>query len=272
MYGFEKHQTEENTLLEAHHPNAAGPRVPVLMAGIDAIDMNTAVEQIVHWAQARESRFVCLSNAHSVVTASHDPAFAQALDAADLVAPDGAPVAWMLRRLGHAGQRRVSGPDLMLASLAAFAESGTPIFLYGSTPQTLEALNARLRNRWPALRIVGQHSPPFRALSHQEDEADMERIKTSGAGVVWVSLGCPKQELWMAAHKGRVQAVMVGVGAAFDFHAGVVRRAPRWMRALGLEWLHRLSSEPRRLWRRYLVTNSLFMVGALRQLAARRRH
>jgi N-acetylglucosaminyldiphosphoundecaprenol N-acetyl-beta-D-mannosaminyltransferase len=158
----------------------------------------------------------------------------------------------------------------MLDYCAHAAEVGQAIYLYGSTTATLRALRAFLTEQFPRLHIAGAESPPFRSLTAEEDAAAVARINASGAGSVWVSLGCPKQEQWMAAHRGRVQAVMVGVGAAFDFHAGAVRRAPHWMRASGLEWLHRLASEPRRLWKRYLVTNSLFIIGAAGQLLRRR--
>jgi len=177
----------------------------------------------------------------------------------------------MLQRQGATGQTRVSGPDLMLAYCEDAARSQEPIYLFGSTPATLDALQRMLQGRWPTLRIAGAESPPFRPLTPAEDAAAVSRINASGAGTVWVSLGCPKQELWMAAHRGQVNAVMVGVGAAFDFHAGVVARAPAWMREHGLEWLHRLASEPRRLWRRYLGTNTAFILGAVRQLAGRGR-
>lgn len=184
---------------------------------------------------------------------------------------DGAPVAWMLRRLGFTGQPRVSGPDLMWMLCERCAALSMPVYFYGSTPATLDALALRLGQAFQGLRVVGMDSPPFRALSEAEDAQMAERINQSGAAIVFVSLGCPKQEAWMAAHRGRVNAVMIGVGAAFDFHAGMVTRAPLWMRENGLEWLHRLLSEPRRLWRRYFVTNSLFILGAMRQLLARRR-
>jgi N-acetylglucosaminyldiphosphoundecaprenol N-acetyl-beta-D-mannosaminyltransferase len=246
----------------------AGKRrtLPVLGTPIDAIDAALAVARMAGWARKNESRCVCICNVHSVVTATQNSDFRRALAQADMATPDGAPVAWMLRRAGVTGQRRVSGPDLMLDYCAHAAASGEGIYLYGSTEATLAALAQRLRQRWPALRIAGMHAPPFRPATAAEDAADVQRINDSGAGTVWVSLGCPKQELWMAAHRGRVQAVMVGVGAAFDFHAGTVVRAPRWMQEHGLEWLHRLLSEPRRLWRRYLVTNTLFVFAAARQL------
>ena len=233
----------------AKHTDASRQRLQVLGAQIDVVSMPQAVQRIAAWAAQRSSRSVCICNAHSVVTAAQDPAFRQAVNDADLATPDGAPVAWMLRRQGARGQQRVSGPDLMLLYCEQAQRSGQPIYLYGSTPDTLQRLQQQLLKRYPRLRIAGSHAPPFRPATPEEDAADVQRINQSGAGTVWVSLGCPKQERWMAEHRGRVQAVMVGVGAAFDFHAGTVPRAPAWMQHNGLEWLHRLASEPRRLWR-----------------------
>lgn len=241
----------------------------VLGAFIDALDLDEAQGRILAWASGRESRYVCICNAHSVVTASRWEAFRRVINAADMATPDGTPVAWMLRRLGFASQRRVSGPELMWALCGQAARDGLPVYFFGSQSATLEALEQRLRQAFPDLSIAGKESPPFRPLAPEEDAAEVARMNESGAGIVFVGLGCPKQEEWMAAHRGRVNAVMIGVGAAFDFHAGVVARAPRWMREHGLEWLHRLISEPRRLWRRYLVTNTLFILGALRQLLGR---
>lgn len=251
---------------------ADGPtrtRTRVLGAPVDVTDRAAVLQRIAGWAQGRESRVVCFSNVHAVVTQRRDASFARAIEAADLALPDGAPVAWMLRRLGHRTQRRIAGPDLMQDVLAQAADAGTPVFLLGGTPDTLARLRTRLRQRWPALQLAGDASPPFRALDEAEDAALTAQIRASGAALVLVGLGCPKQELWMAAHAGRVQAVMLGLGAAFDFHAGTVRRAPRWMQRLGLEWLHRLASEPRRLGWRYLDTNTAFVLGAARQLLSR---
>jgi N-acetylglucosaminyldiphosphoundecaprenol N-acetyl-beta-D-mannosaminyltransferase len=250
-------------------PRAARRTLPVLGAPIDIIGMAQAVQRIAAWAATRESRYVCICNAHSVVTAREDPNFMQALRGADLATPDGAPVAWMLRRLGVAGQGRVSGPDLMVEYIKHAAARGESVFLFGSTESTLARLREELLNRWPRLQIAGALSPPFRATTEAEDAAFVDVINRSGARTVWVSLGCPKQELWMAAHHGRIQAVMIGVGAAFEFHAGKLARAPQWMRERGLEWLHRLASEPRRLWRRYLLTNSAFVLAAAVQLLKR---
>ena len=241
----------------------------VIGVSIDVLGWDQAVARIAAWGMQRASRVVCICNVHSVVTARQDPAFAQALEQADLATPDGAPVAWMLRRLGHAGQARINGPDLMWRCCADAAARGLSVYLYGGTDEVLARLQQRLRAAFPGLQIAGAASPPFRALTADEDAAAVAAINASGAGVVWVSLGCPKQELWMHAHRGRVQAVMVGVGAAFDYHAGTMPRAPLWMQQAGLEWLHRLGSEPRRLWRRYLVTNTLFVLAAARQLLGR---
>jgi N-acetylglucosaminyldiphosphoundecaprenol N-acetyl-beta-D-mannosaminyltransferase len=168
-----------------------------------------------------------------------------------------------LRRKGHGGQERINGPDLMWNCCRRGAELGTEMFLYGGTPATLRGLEQRLRREFPGINIVGTFSPPFRRLTADEDAAAVDMINSSGARIVWVGLGCPKQEAWMHAHRGKVTAVMLGVGAAFDFHSGAVRRAPLWMQHNGLEWLHRLSQDPRRLAMRYLMANSMFVVAGL---------
>lgn len=238
----------------------------VLGAFINAVDWPTALERISDWIAQRQSRYVCICNVHSVVMASQDAEFGRVVNEADMATPDGAPVAWMLRRLGFAGQRRINGPDLMWKYCEQAQARGEAVFFYGSTLDTLNDLQKRLTQAFPYLMVVGMESPPFRPLSAEEDAAIVERINRSGAGVVFVSLGCPKQEMWMAAHRGRVNAVMIGVGAAFDYHAGTIKRAPVWMQDRGLEWLHRLVSEPRRLWKRYLITNTLFVLGVAWQL------
>jgi len=238
----------------------------VLGAHIDALEWGTCLDRIFGWAAAGESRYVCLCNAHSVVTARRDPAFSRVIRAADLAVPDGAPVAWCLRRRGFPGQRRIAGPDLMWKACARAAAQGIPVFLCGGTPATLERLREWLTRVFPRLRLAGTLSPPFRRLSEEEHAGIMQAIERSGARIVFVGLGCPVQEEWMCARRGALRAVMIGVGAAFDFHAGVLRRAPRWMRDAGLEWLYRLFAEPKRLWRRYLVTNTLFIAYLLGDL------
>lgn len=242
----------------------------VLGIFIDALDWEATLARIEGWASSLESRYVSICNVHSVVTANRDPYFRQVLIDSDMATPDGAPVAWMLRRAGFAGQPRVNGPDLMEKLCARAAASGLRVFFYGSTESTLERLVHNLKERFPGLRVVGTFAPPFRSATADEDEAEVRLIRESGAQIIFVGLGCPKQETWMAAHRGRVAGVMIGVGAAFDYHAGTLRRAPLWMRQRGLEWLHRLASEPQRLWKRYLVTNTLFILGAFRELLVRR--
>lgn len=247
-------------------------RARVLQAPIDALDWDTAVARIMSWARVRQSRYVCICNAHSVVTASREPDFQNVIAKSDMATPDGAPVAWLMRRTGYPLQERINGPDLMLRLCAAAVDEGVSIYLFGSTPKTLSLLQSALPAHFPGLKISGATSPPFRALTTEEDEDHVRDINESGAGIVLVSLGCPKQERWMHDHRSRVNGVMLGVGAAFDFHAGTVSRAPAWMQANGLEWLHRLLSEPRRLWRRYLSTNTAFMLGATKQILGIGKH
>jgi N-acetylglucosaminyldiphosphoundecaprenol N-acetyl-beta-D-mannosaminyltransferase len=204
-----------------------------------------------------------VATVHSVMEAWDDPGFRQVLNAADLVTPDGMPLVWMLRRLGYPDQQRVYGPDLTLHVCEAAAREGVPVGFYGGLPEALEAMVSKLRRLFPGLVVAYAWSPPFRPLTPEEDAQVVREIVESGARVLFVGLGCPKQERWMGEHRGRVPAVMLGVGAAFDFHGGRVRQAPRWMQERGLEWLFRLAMEPRRLWRRYLKHNPRFVVLAL---------
>ncbi len=243
---------------------------PVLGAFIDAVDSQTLLNNVTHWAEHGQSRYLCFCNVHVVVTLQHEAAFAEAVAQSDMALPDGMPVAWMLRRFGFPQQQRINGPDFMRDYCALAERNGTPVFFYGSTPHTLEAIRAWIGVMFPGLKVAGMLSPPFRTLLPEEDEEIVAQINASGARVVFVGLGCPKQELWMAAHRDRINAVMVGVGAAFDYHAGTLERAPIWMQQRGLEWLYRLYKEPRRLWKRYLVSNTLFALGATRQLISRR--
>ncbi len=242
----------------------------VLEAFIDALSWEQTIRQIAVWAAARESRYVCICNAHSVVTTTRDVEFKIAVNNADMATPDGAPIAWALRRLGHPGQERINGPDLMLRYLAEAERRDQTVFFYGSTEQTLTRLRLAFAHKFPLLRVGGTYAPPFRSLTCEEDEEIVDLINDSGAHVVFVGLGCPKQEKWMAEHRGRIHAVMIGVGAAFDYHSGMVRRAPLWWQRHGLEWLYRLGSEPRRLFKRYMVTNALFVVGFMRQVVTGR--
>lgn len=261
----------KSTLTPAERVAAAPQRrLKVLDTALDVVSLDRAAHLVLAWARERHSRVVCLCNVHAAVTAGHDPLLRAALDHADLVVPDGSPVAWMMRRQGASGQHRVAGADLMVHTLDLLQAQANvqpvSVYLHGSTPQTLQALQQALQQRWPQVHVAGTWSPPFHPPTADELQADARRINDSGAGVVWVGLGCPRQEAWMHAQQGQVQAVMVGVGAAFDFLSGNLQRAPLWMRRCGLEWLHRLLQEPRRLAGRYFGTNLRFMVAALRQL------
>lgn len=243
---------------------------PVLGVPIDVVGWDGAVDRIVAWGRERVGRAVYLCNVHVAVTASRDPILAAALRAGDLVLPDGAPVAWMQRRLGARGQPRIDGPNLMALLLSAAERDALPVYLLGGSPAALTALEQELATRFPRLKIAGSCSPPYRDPTPEENQRMVAAINDSDAGLVLVGLGCPKQERWIAQHKATVHAVMLGVGAAFDFHAKLKPRAPQWMQQSGLEWVHRLCSEPRRLWKRYVFTNSVFVVRAIWQLTVAR--
>lgn len=234
--------------------------ISILGTRIDALSWEQLLGRIVAWAKSNQSRLICLCNVHSVVTARHDAALASALQHADINLPDGAPIAWLMRRRGWPEQQRLSGPDLMWQLMHEAERLQLPLFLMGATPTTLSRLRGVIAQAFPKLMIAGSVSPPFRALSTHEQSAIVDRINRSGASLVLIGLGCPKQEIWMAAHRNTIKAVMIGVGAAFDYHAGSLRRAPPAWQRLGLEWLYRLLQEPRRLARRYLLTNTLFLL------------
>jgi N-acetylglucosaminyldiphosphoundecaprenol N-acetyl-beta-D-mannosaminyltransferase len=226
----------------------------------------SATDQIHLWARAGESIYVCIANVHVLMEAHDSSIYHRVLNEADLVTPDGMPLVWMLRLKGVRDQARVYGPTLMLHVLEMAEREGLPVGFYGAQENTLARLRVRLRERFPALQVAYVCSPPFRALEAQEKAKIVAEIAASGARILFVGLGCPKQELWMAEHKGKIPAVMLGVGAAFDFHAGVIRQSPAWLQKLGLEWLFRLAQEPRRLWRRYLYNNPRFVFLAIADL------
>jgi N-acetylglucosaminyldiphosphoundecaprenol N-acetyl-beta-D-mannosaminyltransferase len=231
----------------------------ILGSWIDATSYDDACDRIQDWAQTQTHCYLIAANVHVVMTAQADPSFQQVVNGAALVTPDGMPLVWGLRILGAKKQPRVYGPDLMLAWCDRAAQTSLPIYLYGGTEAMLQKLRHQLQQQFPQLVIAGSHAPPFRPLTAPEEEQDVQRIKTSGAAVVFVGLGCPKQEFWMARQQ-QIPAVLIGVGAAFSFHSGEISQAPRWLMRLGLEWLYRLWREPRRLWRRYLLNNPLFLV------------
>lgn len=243
------------------------PSVDVIGLPVTALKLNEQVDLMVQWGKQRLSKVVCVANVHMLVESQHDGRLRNTLNKADLVTPDGMPLVWMMRSLGEKFQDRVAGMDIFEAACKSSEAKGVSIYLIGSTQTVLDAMEARLRREYPNLKIAGLESPPFRQLSAEEDEATVERINSSGAGLTFVSLGCPKQERWMAAHQGRIKSVMVGVGGVFPVYAGVQKHAPKWTRNLGFEWAFRLAQEPKRLFGRYSNTIPPFIYLALKQLA-----
>lgn len=232
--------------------------------GATATCYDEAVSVIIRAALRKVPGTVDLMSAHGLVAGARDAKFREALNSFDIVASDGQPVRWALNFFHGTGLKdRVYGPELTIRLCKAAAEQGVPIYLYGSSPAVIEKLCANLLDKLPALRIVGAESPPFRPLTPEEDAAVVSRINDSGAGIVFIGTGCPKQEYFAFEHRHSIKGVQLCVGAAFDFHAGEKKTAPSWMQKRGLEWLYRLTQEPKRLWKRYLVTNTLFslMVG-----------
>ncbi|GAB3314712.1 WecB/TagA/CpsF family glycosyltransferase [Larkinella ripae] len=216
-------------------------------------------EVIIEAACRRQSKRICFANAHMIVEARRNHKIAQAVNDSAWVAVDGVPLIWALRGLHHIEQERIAGMDLMPSLLQRAAEENLSVFFYGSTPEVLEQTAKKCRQQFPGLIIAGTESPPFRSLTPQEEQESADRISTSGAGLVFVALGCPKQELWMARMQGRIPAVMLGIGAALPLLAGSISRAPLWVRTAGMEWVYRLGQEPRRLLKRYLTVNSRYI-------------
>lgn len=232
----------------------------ILTVRIDATTYEDACNRIQCWAEQRISGYVVAANVHVVMTAYWHQAYQEVLRRALLVTSDGMPIVFGMRMLGVSHQSRVYGPDLMLAWCERAAQLQMPIYLYGCTENQLVKAVQTLRQRFPELPIAGYHAPPFRPLTPEEEKADCDRIIRSGARVVFVSLGCPKQEYWMARQQGRLPMVMMGVGAAISFLSGEINQAPRWMMRCSLEWLYRFTQEPRRLWQRYLINNPAFLL------------
>jgi N-acetylglucosaminyldiphosphoundecaprenol N-acetyl-beta-D-mannosaminyltransferase len=230
----------------------------ILRTRVDATSYRHATDQVLDWAAAGESRYVCVATVNNLIEGCDDPGYNAIMEAADLVTPDGMPLVWGLRLLGVPGASRVYGPDLTPLVCQEAARRGIPVGFYGGRDDVLDDLAAALAGRFPGLRIVYRWSPPFRALTAEEEARVRDDLRRSGARVLFVGLGTPKQERWMADHKD-LRLVMLGVGAAFDFLSGRKRQAPPALQRLGLEWLYRLVHEPRRLWRRYLYRNPRFV-------------
>ncbi|HEV2118276.1 MAG TPA: WecB/TagA/CpsF family glycosyltransferase [Terriglobales bacterium] len=248
-------------IAEVPRSQPAPPTFDVLGVRVDAVQIPEMIRRLEQWiGEVPRGRYVTLTNVHAIMEAQSRPVFKQVLNRAASVCPDGMPLVWLGRRAGHSLPRRVYGPDLLWDFCRATERQGYSHFFYGGGPGTAQRLAAELTTRFPGVRVAGCYSPPFRPLSAAEDEAIVRRINDAAPDLLWVGLGCPKQEFWMHQHAGLLRVpVMLGVGQAFDLYAGNLRQAPRWMREHGLEWLFRLCREPRRLGKRYLVYNSWFV-------------
>jgi N-acetylglucosaminyldiphosphoundecaprenol N-acetyl-beta-D-mannosaminyltransferase len=242
------------------------PRVDVLGVGVSAIDMTMALDLIGRWVANGEHHYVCVTGVHGIMESQRDPHLRDVHNRSGLTTPDGMPLVWAGRAAGAHRMDRVYGPDLMLALCEMASARGISSYFYGGRPGVADRLAGRLQARYPGLRVAGTFAPSFRELSTAEDDQVVGLINQARPDVVWVGLGTPKQELWMAAHAPRLDAsVLIGVGAAFDIHAGLLPQAPRWMQRSGLEWAFRLGHEPRRLWRRYAYNNPRFVAGIARK-------
>ncbi len=232
----------------------------ILGVNIAVTNMQDTISLIVSQINELRGKFICLSNVHTTVISDKDEEYRTIQNAAFLALPDGSPLALVQRLRGYKGAEQVAGPDLMPALWKATENTPISHYFYGSSQETIDALRNKLSSKYPGLQIAGMEAPPFRPLTEEEDAQAVERINNSGASIVWVGLGAPKQERWMYEHQDEINALMLGVGAGFDFHAGTVKRAPSWMRNHYLEWLYRLIQDPKRLWKRYVTTNGKFVL------------
>lgn len=227
-------------------------RVDILGVRVSAINMAQAIEMIDAWLETKTQNYACFTPAHSIIDAANSPELTDIFNNSGVTAPDGMFIVWLLKLYGRKHVSRVYGPDMLLEVCRHSKKTGYRHFFYGGAPGIPEMLAGKLTKRFPELKVVGMHSPPFRPLTDEEDQEEIEMINRSGADIVWVGIGSPKQDQWMTDHIGKIKApVLIGIGAAFDFHSGNKKQAPPWMQRSGLEWFFRLMTEPRRLWRRY---------------------
>jgi N-acetylglucosaminyldiphosphoundecaprenol N-acetyl-beta-D-mannosaminyltransferase len=232
----------------------------IMGVNIAVTDMESCVRLISDNVDKWRGSYICVSNVHTTVMSYKDEAYRNIQNNAVMALPDGGPLSAVSRQKGYAAAQRVTGPDLMQHLLRGEGGNAFRHYFYGATEETLEILSKKLKEKYPSAQVVGMFSPPFRDIAEQEDEAIINMINEAKPDFVWVGLGAPKQEIWMAAHKDRINAVMIGVGAAFDFEAGRIKRAPAWMQKCSLEWLYRLMQDPKRLFKRYFVTNVQFIL------------
>jgi N-acetylglucosaminyldiphosphoundecaprenol N-acetyl-beta-D-mannosaminyltransferase len=238
----------------------------ILKMRVDMSSYDDASRRIMEWSKNGLGRYVCVSNVHMCMEAFDKPDFCEIVNNADLVVADGKPLVWVQKIMGEKQASQVRGSDLFLRLCYEAESTETPLGLYGGTEDSLAELLKFLRTSFPELRITFASSPPFRHLTEKEDKKNIEEINNSAARILFVGIGCPKQEKWMAKHQPYLNCVMIGVGAAFDFFSGQKKHAPIWVQKLGLEWLFRLFLEPRRLWKRYLLNNPRFIYYLLKQL------
>ena len=248
----------QNSFIHAVDKNGI-PTCDILGVRIAAIDMQWLLRFTEENLKALSGDYICVSNVHTTVTAYEEPDYCAVQNGGILAIPDGGPLSSVGRKRGFPDMSRTTGPSYLEEVLKISAEKGWRHYFYGSTEETLEKLRQVLAERYPDVRIAGMYSPPFRAMTEEEDQKIVAQINDSDADFIWVGLGAPKQENWMADHQGRVKGLMIGVGAAFDYMAGNIQRAPQWMQNCNLEWLYRLLQDPKRLFMRYFVTNSKFI-------------
>jgi N-acetylglucosaminyldiphosphoundecaprenol N-acetyl-beta-D-mannosaminyltransferase len=237
----------------------------IIGISVNSLRFEDQISIIIRWSQSNLSKVVCIANVHMLVEGCQNPQFGEILHNADLVTPDGMPLVWMLRFLGAARQDRVAGVDVLSSLCKHASEKGVSIFFLGSQDTILVKMKERLIREFPNLNIAGMQSLPFRPLTLEEDRVLISSLNRSGAGLLLLSLGCPKQEIWMSYHKEKIAAVMIGLGGAFPVYAGIQKRAPKLFREAGLEWLFRLIQEPRRLWKRYASTIPIFIWLVIKQ-------
>ena len=230
----------------------------ILGVNIAVTNMAQTVQYIENNLEELRGKYICVSNVHTTVMAHDNPAYRNVQNSAAIALPDGKPLSVVSRKRGYTEAERVTGPDLMGELFAR--ENGLKHFFYGDKEETLQILQQKLKEKYPDIQIVGMVSPPFRSLSQEEEKAYIQQINDSGADIIWIGLGAPKQENWMYEHQGMFQGVMIGVGAGFSYHAGLIKRAPEWMQKMSLEWLYRLMQDPVRLFKRYFTTNLKFLL------------
>ena len=249
------------------------PRVNILGVGINAINIENALLVIDHWISSDQANFVCVTGVHGVMESQRSTAIRKIHNSAGMVTPDGMPLVWLSRLNGYPDAERVYGPDLMVAVCSHSIEKGYRHFFYGGTDWLVDHLVQRMTKRFQGLQVAGTYSQPFGPLSLEEDRKIVSLINDADPDIIWVGLSTPKQEIWMSEHIGQLgDCVLIGVGAAFDFLAGTKKQAPAWMQRIGLEWFFRLCTEPKRLWKRYLINNPYFVILVISQATGLRKY